>query len=112
MGKNPHSPIDLGGGVFAIRFKFYRVSELTMGRAVPKEFMRKIWDQGKVVRFAPEEPGKESTLRADAKVFEKMWPEQVAKLKSITKGQPLANFVLFRVKQKEKGKADDNDSME
>lgn len=102
MSKNPHSPIDLGDDVFAIRFKFYRVSTLTMGRAVPKEFMRKVWDQGKVLRFAPEEPGKESTLRADAKPFEKMWPEQVEKLKSITKGQPLANFVLFRVKPKEK----------
>lgn len=108
MSKSPHSPIDLGDDVFAIRFKFYRVSTLTMGRAVPKEFMRKIWDQGKVLRFAPEEPGKESTLRADAKPFEKMWPEQVEKLKSITKGQPLANFVLFRVKPKgKKGGYDD-----
>lgn len=112
MGKNPHSPIDLGDGIFAIRFKFYRVSELTMGRAVPKEFMRKVWDQGKVLRFAPEEPGKESTLRADARVFEKMWPEQVKKLKKLTKGQPLANFVLFQVKRKEKGKANDHNSME
>jgi len=107
MSKNPHTPIDLGDGIFAIRFKFYRVSELTMGRAIPKEFMRKIWDQGKVLRFAPEEPGHESTLRADAKVFEKMWPTQVQTLKSLTKGQPLANFVMFRVKEKEKGKGQD-----
>lgn len=87
--------LDLGDGVYALKFPFALVTEQTVKRALPDHFHRRLLSEGRAVQFAGEAPGKPRTKRADAEEVAKAFPAEVALLSSQVEN--LADYVMFKV---------------
>lgn len=87
--------LDLGDGVYALKFSSALVTEQTVKYALPDYFHRRLSSEGRAVQFTGEAPGKPRTKRADAEEIARVFPAEVALLS--VQVENLADYILFRV---------------
>jgi hypothetical protein len=85
--------IPLYDNVYAVRFPYAIVTEMTLSMAIPHTFRRDLRNQ--TIKFALEDQSTAGTKRADCTEIRKCFPAEVALLES--RGVDLSMYVIFKL---------------
>jgi hypothetical protein len=89
--------IPLYDDVYAVKFPYAMVTERTVSMALPHDFRREVGQKQMTIKFAAETESEAGTKRANCAQIQKVFPAELAILRSQVDEAELKQFIIIKV---------------
>lgn len=82
--------------IYAVRFKFHVVTNMSLWQALPNDFKREITKKGQQIKFAEETFETAKSKRADCSEIKRCFPIETSMLERLLNELTLNDYVIFK----------------